>query len=99
MLIVELVYKKPIAEVDKHLQAHRSFLQSCYDQGLLVASGPKDPRDGGILIALTDKTTMNEVIKQDPFYINGVAEYHITQFEPVKYSDDFAVILKKAEQL
>lgn len=95
MLIVELTYKKPLSEVNKYLDQHRSFLQIHYDQGLLVASGPKDPRDGGIIIANTTEKTMNELIKDDPFYINGIADYKIIKFEPVKYSDEFEIILNK----
>ncbi|MAZ78274.1 MAG: GTP cyclohydrolase [Legionellaceae bacterium] len=84
MLIVELTYLKPLEEVDKVLQAHRAFLQTCYDKGLFLASGPKNPRTGGIIIALTDQKTMKTLIEQDPFHQAGVAEYKITEFEPVK---------------
>jgi uncharacterized protein YciI len=84
MLIVELTYKKPLEEVEKVLKAHRDFLQTCYDKGLFLASGPKNPREGGIIIALTDQETMQDLIKQDPFYQEGIADYKVTEFEPVK---------------
>ena len=84
MVIVELNYKKTIEEVDAHLAEHRDFLQRHYDNGTLIASGPKNPRTGGIIVAHADKETMSEIIKEDPFYINGIADYKITEFDAVK---------------
>jgi uncharacterized protein YciI len=84
MLIVELEYLKPLEEVEKHLVAHRDFLQIYYDNGTFIASGPKDPRTGGIIIAATNKDNMQTIIEQDPFYIHGIGKYSITCFDPVK---------------
>lgn len=96
MLIIELTYQKPLAEIDKYLIAHREWLDKYYQQGLLVASGPKQPRDGGIIIALTNSETANQLIKEDPFYQQGLAQYKITEFEPVKYCVELADKIKKA---
>jgi len=84
MVIIELNYKKPIEQVDAYLAEHRYFLQRHYDNGTLIASGPKNPRTGGIIVANSDKETMSEIIKEDPFYINEIADYNITEFEAVK---------------
>ena len=46
MLVVDLVYKKPLSEVDRYVQEHRDFLQKYYDQDLLIVSGPKIPKEG-----------------------------------------------------
>lgn len=35
------------------------------------------------------KDEVNIIIKEDPFYINGVAEYGITEFEPTKFVAGF----------
>ena len=88
MLIVDLNYTKPMSEVEKHLAAHRQFLSEHYDRGNFLASGPKDPRTGGIIVALVDEQTMKGIIQQDPFYQNQVAEYHITVFSPVLHCDE-----------
>lgn len=84
MLIVDLIYKKPLKEVENALKAHRDFLQTCYEKGLFLASGPKNPKDGGIIVALTDRGTMEKLIEQDPFYLEGIADYRIQEFTPVK---------------
>lgn len=95
MIIIELTYKKPIDAVDKALIPHRQFLQKYYDQGLFLASGPKIPRDGGIIIALTNDTDQIEmIIKEDPFYQEEIADYRIVPFEPVKHRAELSKIIK-----
>jgi uncharacterized protein YciI len=84
MVIVELIYIKPLDEVEKHLVAHRAFLQAQYDKDLLLTSGPKNPRDGGIIVAMGSKAATQALIEADPFYVHGIAEYKLTEFDPVK---------------
>jgi uncharacterized protein YciI len=90
MLIIELTYQKPLSEIEKQLLAHREWLDQYYAQGLFIASGPKQPRDGGIIIALMDKEAATKLIVEDPFYQHGLAHYKITEFEPVKYCKELA---------
>lgn len=49
MYVIELTYKASLAEVNKHLEAHRAFLDVYYERGIFLASGPKVPREGGII--------------------------------------------------
>ncbi|MDD7039160.1 MAG: YciI family protein, partial [Alistipes senegalensis] len=48
MFIVRLTYKKPLAEVERHLAAHREYLDRHYADGAFLCSGPQNPRSGGI---------------------------------------------------
>lgn len=96
MLVVELIYKN-IAEIDKYLQAHRAFLQKYYDNGSLIASGPKEPRTGGIILACVDEARMQEIIREDPFYQHQLAEYHITVFHPIKYCAELSEKIQKSQ--
>ncbi len=43
MFIVLLTYTKPLELIEEQLIAHRSFLQTLYDQDALIASGPQVP--------------------------------------------------------
>ena len=85
MLIIELTYIKPLSEVEKFLEAHIQFLDKYYDQGVFIASGRKVPRDGGVILALVDKASAAEIIKEDPFHQEKIAEYHLVEFEPSKH--------------
>ena len=93
MLIIDINYTKPFEEVEKHLQPHRDFLRKCYADGKFLASGPKNPRTGGIIIALTSKGEAEALIQQDPFYLQQVAKYSITEFNPVLHHDSIKEIL------
>ena len=87
MVIIELTYKKSLDDVEKDLVAHREFLTKYYDMGIFIASGPKIPRDGGVILAKSTKEEAQELIKSDPFHVNNVADYQITQFEPNRFGD------------
>lgn len=98
MIIVQLTYKTPIAEVDKYLQAHREFLDYYYKQGLLILSGPMKPRTGGIIIAATnDRSYLETILQQDPYYLAEIADYHFIEFIPVKHCDELKNLIQKTE--
>jgi uncharacterized protein YciI len=86
MFIVLLTYKKPIEEVDQYLVAHRAYLDQGYAKNFLLASGPKIPRNGGVLISqLRDRAQLESFLQQDPFYIHEVGDFEIIEFEAFKH--------------
>jgi len=88
-VIIELKYKVPIEVIDQYLHEHREFLDSGYKSNLLLASGPQNPREGGILIARGQ--TIEEIrnfCSRDPFYKNHCADYRFIEFIPVKYHNE-----------
>lgn len=86
MIIINLVYKVDLEHVNSYVNQHRSWLDSYYQRGIFLCSGPKSPQTGGIIIALSDDISrVQELMKEDPFYIHGIAEYSYTQFCPAKY--------------
>ncbi|HRD69332.1 MAG TPA: YciI family protein [Legionella sp.] len=98
MFIIRLTYITPISEVDKYLQAHREFLEYHYKQGLLIASGPLKPRTGGIIIAATnDREHLEELFKNDPYYLAEIAKYEFIEFIPVKHCDELKELIQKTE--
>lgn len=90
MIIIELTYKKSLDEVNHFLQAHRDFLERCYSQKMFIASGPKNPRNGGVILAMGDLTEIKKIIEEDPFNQHGVADYRIIEFKPNKYDANFS---------
>ena len=89
MFIAILTYKKPLSEVDRFLAAHREYLATHYAAGDFIASGPQNPRVGGvIMIKANDRTAVEAIIAQDPFNINGIADYQIVDFTPTMFCDD-----------
>ena len=88
MFIAILTYIKPLEEVDRFLQAHRDYLAEHYADGDFIASGPQNTLVGGvIMIKASDRDEVNTIISQDPFNINGIADYQIVEFTPTLFCD------------
>ncbi len=88
MFIAILTYKKPLEEVDCFLHAHRDYLAQHYAAGDFIASGPQNPRVGGvIMIKAAHREEVNAIISQDPFKINGIADYQIVEFTPTMFCE------------
>lgn len=90
MFVFHSVYLKPLEEVDKHLDAHRAFLKTLYANGITICSGPKIPRTGGlIMLNAAGREEAIEIMKGDPYVIEGVAEYTLIEFEPRSFAEGF----------
>ena len=94
MFIVKVHYLKPIEAVEKYLVEHRAFLDKGYAKNFFLASGPQNPRVGGIIVSqLTDKKQLESFLAQDPFLVNGIASYEYIEFTPVKFHKHFEVFV------
>ncbi|RDG39598.1 YciI family protein [Streptomyces corynorhini] len=81
MFVLELTYTQPIERVEELLDAHVAWLDAGYAAGTLIASGRKNPRDGGVLLAVgADRQEMERLTAADPFVTGGVCAYRITEF-------------------
>lgn len=88
MFIAILTYKKPLSEVDRFLAAHHEYLAQHYAVGDFTASGPQTPRVGGvIMIKAENRAAVDAIIAQDPFNIDGIADYQIVEFTPTMFCD------------
>lgn len=94
MFIINLTYIEPLEVVEKHLQEHVNFLNHYYAEGLFIASGRKNPRTGGIILMQAEnKEVVQEIIRQDSFYKNKIAQYDIIEFEASKYCPELKTLL------
>ena len=96
MFIVMLKYKKPVTQVDEVVAAHRAFLDEGYKKDYFLASGPLNPRNGGVILTRAlPRTTLDAVLQNDPFYREGIADYEVIEFDPVKCTAGMAAALAK----
>jgi uncharacterized protein YciI len=52
-------------------------------------SGRKIPRDGGIIVAVgTNRRFIEAIVKEDPFYEHGLADFRIIEFRASQRADD-----------
>ncbi|HJW08269.1 MAG TPA: YciI family protein [Holophagaceae bacterium] len=79
MIIVR--YRRPLPEVEAVTEAHRAYLRTLQAQGILVASGPLDPRFGGMwLVRVQDENPLADLDAlrdNDPFFQHGLANYEL----------------------
>jgi uncharacterized protein YciI len=92
-------YRRPLEEVIVHQEPHRAYLRELKAQGTLVASGPQDPRYGGIfLLRVPDEgvqAALDKVRDDDPFYQAGVAQYELLPWNVIIGKDDLDTIVAK----
>ncbi|HEX4681439.1 MAG TPA: YciI family protein [Gemmatimonadaceae bacterium] len=74
-------YRRPLEEVVEVTDQHRAYLSELKDEGLLLASGPMDPRTGGmLLLRVPDEDvngTLDRVRDGDPYVTFGLAQYEL----------------------
>jgi uncharacterized protein YciI len=79
-------YRRPLEEVLKCVEAHRSYLRNLKEKGILLASGPLEPRNGGALfLRVPDgdvQGALDHIRDGDPFTKAGVAQYELLPWLP-----------------
>ncbi len=84
--LIEITYTAPMTTIDAILPEHRNFLQTGYDAGMLLCSGPQNPRTGGIIIARGESLeAVQNFFMNDPYQKNNAATYRFVEFSPVKH--------------
>lgn len=80
-------YRRPLDEVLPAVDEHRAYLKGLMEQGLMLASGPFEPRFGGaLLLRVPDDAaaaTLDRIRDGDPFTQKGLAQYELLPWAPV----------------
>lgn len=96
MFIVSLTYTRDISEIEKYLPAHLDYLERYYAAGKFIASGRKNPRTGGVILVLAqNRDELDSIIAEDPFKINDLANFEVTEFIPNKTAEQFAFLRER----
>jgi uncharacterized protein YciI len=83
--LLEWVYLTPLEQIEPATPDHRAYLQTGYDNGLLLMSGPQVPRTGGVIILRANTREDAEAFAHgDPFFTRHLAKPRIVEFNPVK---------------
>ena len=96
MFVIELIYKVPLAQIDRHMREHVTFLKKHYASGHFVISGRKIPRDGGIILAVGEsRDRIEAIIKEDPFCARGLADFRVVEFRASQHAEDIQARIAK----
>jgi uncharacterized protein YciI len=74
-----------------HQESHRAYLRGLKEKGVLIASGPMQPRFGGMLLLRVgddDPVALDNIRDHDPFVMSGVAQYELFGWAPVIGKED-----------
>lgn len=83
IFIASLTYTVPIERIDAVLAAHLAWLEAGYGAGYFLASGPREPRDGGLIFVRAENPTQAEArLASDPFLVEQLVKCTITQWTP-----------------
>ncbi len=89
--VIESTYLAGLEQIDAKLAAHRAHLETGFRAGMLLASGPQEPRTGGMILARArERREIEEFLARDPFALAGISRYRVIEFEPVKQAPLFA---------
>jgi uncharacterized protein YciI len=74
-------YRRPLEEVAEVTDQHRAYLKELKEEGTLIASGPMDPRSGGILLLNVPDDdvagSLERVRDGDPYVTFGLGQYEL----------------------
>tara|TARA_R110002096_G_scaffold215341_3_gene403223 strand:+ start:247 stop:546 length:300 start_codon:yes stop_codon:yes gene_type:complete len=88
LFILDVTYIVPLEQAEPLLEDHMAFVNKYYEQGFFLASGPKVPRTGGVILAASDcREKIETLLKEDPFVIHNIAQYSVTEFHPRRTVD------------
>lgn len=89
MYVIALHYKVGLDVMDKYRPAHLDWLKKGYESGMLLASGRKNPPDGGIVLARAmPREKLDAWLETDPFKGADLADYTVTEFNPNLWSKE-----------
>lgn len=95
MFIILLNYKVSLEIVDKHLVVHREYLKSYYETNNILMSGAQCPRTGGVIITnFGSREEVNNMIANDPFYKNNIADFEVIEFSPAMIHENYKNFIK-----
>ncbi|MES2306749.1 MAG: YciI family protein [Gemmatimonadota bacterium] len=84
--LILIRYRRPLEEIVAATEGHRNYLKTLKAEGVLLASGPFDPRVGGALLLRVpdgDTRALDRIRDNDPFFRDGLANYELLPWNPV----------------
>lgn len=96
MFLINFNFIRPIDEVNSFTEQHREYVSNLYKKGLFIFGGPKDPRNGGVVIANSNsEKELCHILDKDPLIIQKVADYSLTKFTPLMSIEKLDFLLSK----
>ena len=96
MYAIILRYKRPLTDVDKHVEAHREWLRKNYAAGTFQISGRQRSGVGGFILASAiERAQLDAILAGDPFGQNDVADYEVIEVAPSMADERLSFLIEK----
>lgn len=96
MFIAKLTYKTDLDTILSNRPAHVEFLDKYYKQQKFIMSGRQNNNKGGIIVVNSNnEEEVWNIVKQDPFYTNKLADYEIIGFTATNYTKELKDLVKE----
>ena len=83
LFAILLHYTKPLTALDAVRPRHLEHLERQARAGVFQAWARRDPPVGSVVIATApDRATLEAIVAQDPYVLEGVARAEIVEFNP-----------------
>jgi uncharacterized protein YciI len=94
VFIVLLHYVQSSEVIEKHIEAHRAFIDRNLQAGHFIASGPQVPRTGGVILAnASSKEALGALLHDDPLLREHAAEHHVIEFNATRFAPGLQAVL------
>jgi uncharacterized protein YciI len=91
-----LRYKRPLTDVDKHVEAHREWLRKNCAVGTFLISGRQRSGAGGFILASAiERAQLDAILAGDPFGQNDVADYEVIEVAPSMADERLSFLIEK----
>ncbi|MCR4376960.1 MAG: YciI family protein [Rhodospirillales bacterium] len=94
MFVVLLKFSGKKDQAGRHMEGHKSWLQSGFDDGVFVVAGSLQPNQGGAVIVYnTSRDALRKRVEADPFVAEGVVKAEILEISPFRAEERLAFLL------
>ncbi len=88
LFAITVTFTQPLAEVEKYMDAHRNFLDEALKSGVLLISGGRNPKVGGMIVCkFWSMDEAQAFVHQDPLCVADVADYDVVEFTPSRCAE------------
>jgi uncharacterized protein YciI len=96
MFVTTLTYMVELDQIEAAMPEHIAWLDGQYAAGVVVMSGRRVPRVGGVIVWHGIEQSELEVrIASDPFVARGLATVAIVAFRPTRAGEGFAALIEQ----
>ncbi|WP_171207544.1 MULTISPECIES: YciI family protein [unclassified Ruegeria] len=94
MYLILLRFSKNKHKAPEHVDAHKTWLKTGFEDGLFLLAGTLKEVGGGVLAVSDDRDAVTTFVAQDPFVIHDVVTPEVLELDPSRADPRMQFLLK-----